>query len=101
MAASTRPTYPTPDERRATSRRQWTTGPSPPARRPRSRWPSGEPDKIVIYTIGLNAPNQKTIDLLEDCATDDDHSFFPDDPADLTATFKLIADQLSNLRLSK
>lgn len=61
----------------------------------------GEPDKIVIYTIGLNAPNQKTIDLLEDCASDDDHSFFPDDPADLTATFKLIADQLSNLRLSK
>lgn len=61
----------------------------------------GEPDKIVIYTIGLNAPNQKTIDLLEDCATDDDHAFFPDDPADLTATFKLIADQLSNLRLSK
>lgn len=62
---------------------------------------SGEPDKIVIYTIGLNAPNQKTIDLLDDCATDDDHSFFPTDPADLTATFKLIADQLSNLRLSK
>ena len=62
---------------------------------------SGEPDKTVIYTIGLNAPNQKTIDLLDDCATDDDHSFFPTDPADLTATFKLIADQLSNLRLSK
>lgn len=62
---------------------------------------SGEPDKIVIYTIGLNAPNQKTIDLLEDCATDEDHSFFPTDPAALTATFKLIADQLSNLRLSK
>lgn len=62
---------------------------------------SGEPDKIVIYTIGLNAPNQKTIDLLDDCATDDDHSFFPTDPASLTATFKLIADQLSNLRLSK
>lgn len=62
---------------------------------------SGEPDKIVIYTIGLNAPNEKTIDLLEDCATDADHSFFPTDPADLTATFKLIADQLSNLRLSK
>jgi Flp pilus assembly protein TadG len=61
----------------------------------------GEPDKIVIYTIGLNAPNQKTIDLLEACATDADHSFFPVDPADLTATFKLIADQLSNLRLSK
>lgn len=62
---------------------------------------TGEPDKIVIYTIGLNAPNQKTIDLLDDCATDADHSFFPTDPADLTATFKLIADQLSNLRLSK
>ena len=62
---------------------------------------SGEPDKIVIYTIGLQAPNQKTIDLLDDCATDTDHSFFPSDPSELTATFKLIADQLSNLRLSK
>jgi hypothetical protein len=62
---------------------------------------TGEPDKIVIYTIGLNAPNQKTIDLLDDCATDEDHSFFPTDPSELTATFKLIADQLSNLRLSK
>jgi Flp pilus assembly pilin Flp len=57
---------------------------------------AGEPDKIV-----LNAPNQKTIDLLRGCATDADHAFFPDDPANLTATFKLIADQLSNLRLSK
>jgi hypothetical protein len=62
---------------------------------------TGEPDKIVIYTIGLNAPNQKTIDLLKNCATDINHAFFPNDPADLTATFKLIADQLSNLRLSK
>ena len=62
---------------------------------------TGEPDKIVIYTIGLNAPNQKTINLLEDCATDADHSFLPTDPSELTATFKLIADQLSNLRLSK
>lgn len=62
---------------------------------------AGEPDKIVIYTIGLNAPNQKTIDLLRSCATDLQHAFFPNDPAELTATFKLIADQLSNLRLSK
>lgn len=62
---------------------------------------TGEPNKIVIYTIGLNAPNQKTIDLLKNCATDVDHAFFPTDPSSLTATFKLIADQLSNLRLSK
>ena len=62
---------------------------------------TGEPDKIVIYTVGLNAPNQKTIDLLTGCATDNSHAFFPTDPAELTATFKLIADQLSNLRLSK
>jgi len=62
---------------------------------------TGEPDKIVIYTIGLNAPNTKTINLLKNCATDTAHAFFPTDPADLTATFKLIADQLSNLRLSK
>jgi Flp pilus assembly protein TadG len=62
---------------------------------------TGEPDKIVIYTIGLNPPNNKTKTLLTSCATDTAHRFFPTNPDDLTATFKLIADQLANLRLSK
>lgn len=59
-----------------------------------------EDDKIVIYTIGLSAPNQKTIDLLTDCATVPANAYFPTDPTKLTEVFKTIADQLSNLRLS-
>jgi Flp pilus assembly protein TadG len=57
-------------------------------------------DRIKIYTIGLSAPNQKTIDLLTDCATEPAMAYFPTDPTELTAVFKTIADQLSNLRLS-
>ena len=58
-------------------------------------------DKIKIYTIGLSAPNQKTIDLLTDCATEPAMAFFPTDPTKLTEVFKTIADQLSELRLSQ
>lgn len=57
-------------------------------------------DKIIIYTIGLSAPNQKTIDLLTDCASAPENAYFPTDPTQLTTVFKAIADQLSNLRLS-
>lgn len=58
-------------------------------------------DKITIFTIGLSAPNQKTIDLLTDCATVPENAYFPTDPTKLTEVFKTIADQLSNLRLSQ
>lgn len=55
---------------------------------------------IVIYTIGLNAPNQKTIDLLTNCATTPAHAYFPTASTQLTQVFKDIADELANLRLS-
>lgn len=56
---------------------------------------------ITIYTIGLSAPNQKTIDLLTNCASNPSMAYFPDDPTKLTNIFKEIADQLANLRLSQ
>ncbi len=56
---------------------------------------------ITIYTIGLNAPNQKTIDLLTDCASGDDLAYFPTASSELTDVFEEIANQLANLRLSQ
>lgn len=57
-------------------------------------------EDIAIYTIGLNAPNQKTIDLLTNCATTSSMAYFPTDSSQLTSVFKEIADELANLRLS-
>lgn len=56
---------------------------------------------IEIYTIGLSAPNQKTIDLLTNCANKPSMAYFPTDASSLTSIFKEIADQLANLRLSQ
>ena len=56
---------------------------------------------IAIYTIGLNAPNQKTIDLLTNCATIPAMAHFPTQSSELTEVFKKIADELANLRLSE
>ncbi|MEO6395620.1 MAG: TadE/TadG family type IV pilus assembly protein [Devosia sp.] len=55
---------------------------------------------IVIYTIGLSAPNQTTIDMLTACATDPTKAFFPNTATDLVATFRTIANQLADLRLA-
>ncbi|MDC9823562.1 pilus assembly protein TadG-related protein [Devosia sp. ZB163] len=55
---------------------------------------------IAVYTIGLNAPNQKTINLLTNCATNSSMAYFPTASTQLTDVFKDIADQLANLRLS-
>lgn len=60
----------------------------------------GEPG-ITIFTIGLNAPNQTTIDLLTDCASDPNKAFFPTDSNQLVEVFETIAKQLSNLRLAR
>ncbi|MBN9311146.1 TadE/TadG family type IV pilus assembly protein [Devosia sp.] len=56
---------------------------------------------IAIYTIGLNPPNQKTIDLLTNCATTASMAYFPTDSSQLVTVFKKIADELANLRLSQ
>jgi Flp pilus assembly protein TadG len=56
---------------------------------------------ITVYTVGLSPPNTKTENMLKACATDTAKAFFPTNSADLVTVFKTIADQLSNLRLSK
>lgn len=55
---------------------------------------------ITIYTIGLNAPNQTTIDMLEDCASGPAYSYFPTQSSELITVFEEIASQLSTLRLA-
>jgi hypothetical protein len=64
---------------------------------------------IKVYTIGLSAPNQTTIDMLNSCASPNeviggqtvDYSQFTSDSTQLTAIFQKIAEQLSELRLAQ
>ncbi len=62
---------------------------------------SAKAQGIVIYTIGLNAPNQTTINMLRSCATSNSHAYFPTQSSELVSTFQAIAQQLSNLRLAR
>jgi hypothetical protein len=39
--------------------------------------------------------------MLQNCATDLDHAYFPASATDLVDTFKAIASQLADLRLAK
>jgi len=64
----------------------------------------GDPDnddEILIYTIQFANSDSGLIALLKDVATTNDYYFNAPDRAALQAVFKKIADDLSNLRLSK
>lgn len=64
---------------------------------------------IIVYTIGLSAPNATTIQMLKDCANPTEvvdgqtrnYWYFPTDSAELTDVFEEIASQLSELRLAQ
>jgi hypothetical protein len=64
---------------------------------------------IKVYTIGLSVPNQTTTDMLNACASPDetingqvvDYSQFTTNSTQLTAIFRRIAEQLSELRLAQ
>lgn len=56
---------------------------------------------ITVYTIGLNAPNQTTINMLTSCASDSSKAKFPTQSSQLIDVFKEIASELSNLRLAQ
>jgi Flp pilus assembly protein TadG len=64
---------------------------------------------IIVYTIGLSAPNATTIQMLKDCANPSEvvdgqtrnYWYFPSDSAELTDVFEEIASQLSELRLAQ
>lgn len=56
---------------------------------------------IQVYTIGLQPPSQATRKMLTDCSSGSGYYFFPNTPAELVDVFKNIANQLSQLRLSR
>lgn len=64
---------------------------------------------IIVYTIGLSAPNSTTIQMLKDCASPSktengvttNYWYFPTDSTQLSDVFEDIAEQLSELRLAQ
>lgn len=46
---------------------------------------------VVVFTIGIGAPEDINPDLLKGCATDPNHYFYTPDPEDLGAIYKAIA----------
>lgn len=56
---------------------------------------------IDVYTIGLSAPNQTTIDMLTACASSASKAYFPASSTELVTVFQTIANQLADLRLAK
>jgi hypothetical protein len=64
---------------------------------------------ILVYTIGLAAPNSMTIQMLKDCASPSkvedgqtiNYWYFPNNSDELTDVFEKIASQLSELRLAQ
>lgn len=64
---------------------------------------------VIVYTIGLSAPNASTIQMLKDCATPSkveggvttNYWYFPNNADELTDVFEDIAEQLSELRLAQ
>jgi Flp pilus assembly protein TadG len=63
--------------------------------------PDDPNDDILIYTIAFQISDQTTIDMLEDCATDDDMAFQSDNNDELLAAFSAIGDDLSLLRIAQ
>ena len=58
--------------------------------------------KIVIYTVGFDIPNQPTaISLMQNCATDAAHAYIANSGSDLKAAFASLAKSISLLRLSR
>ncbi|MGJ8529551.1 hypothetical protein [Maritalea sp.] len=58
--------------------------------------------EIEIFTIGLGiSKNSSNGKMLSDCSSGNGHDFFPSNVTELKKTFEKIADQLSDLRISK
>ncbi|NOZ43077.1 MAG: hypothetical protein GXP02_07950 [Alphaproteobacteria bacterium] len=58
-------------------------------------------NQILIYTIQFANANSRMADLLKYVATNDKYYFYAPDRTSLQKAFKKIAEDLSNLRLSK
>jgi len=56
---------------------------------------------ITIYTVGFTVTSTEAKDMLKYCATDSEKVYFPVTGSDLKASFKSIAQGISNLRIAK
>ena len=57
---------------------------------------------VIIYTVAFEISNeQAALDLLKNCASDDDKYFAPDSESDLIGAFNAIGKDISELRISK
>jgi Flp pilus assembly protein TadG len=56
---------------------------------------------ITIYTVGFTVTSTEAKDMLKYCATDSEKAYFPATGSDLKASFKSIAQGISNLRIAK
>jgi Flp pilus assembly protein TadG len=57
---------------------------------------------IIVYTVGFNVTaDTDAQQIMNYCATDADHAYFPSTGAELKTTFQLIAQEISQLRLSQ
>lgn len=59
-------------------------------------------DDIILYTVAFDlGSDQDAIDLMHDCATDDDHAYAADDGDDLADAFQDIGDNIAALRIAQ
>jgi hypothetical protein len=57
---------------------------------------------VIVYTVGFDVYNSTNAqNLVADCATDSEHAYYPNTGAELKTTFQLIAQEISQLRLSQ
>jgi hypothetical protein len=57
---------------------------------------------VIVYTVGFNVnSSQNAQNLVANCATSMDHAYYPNTGAELKTTFQLIAQEISELRLSQ
>jgi Flp pilus assembly protein TadG len=56
---------------------------------------------IKIYTIGLGLTRQRSLDMLINCSSGDGYAFQPSHPDQLNEIFERIANQISQLRISR
>lgn len=59
-------------------------------------------EEIEIYTVGFDiGDQQQAIDVMANCASDDEHAYLAESGAELMAIFQNIAANISSLRLSQ
>lgn len=57
--------------------------------------------EIKIFTIGLSLTRPESLEMLKNCSSGDGYAFRPTHPDQLNEIFRRIADQISQLRISR